>query len=358
MELDNIHIDFSPIDGHQKSFNYVVSPREDGKSTVFIMKKAWKAFMKDTLSTIIYTRDVNELSEALIYTYTDIINKFRDLKNTKEVIPLFRKTDMNNGFLPVTDKESGEILFTFIALGAKVDKLKKLKVRRPAYSLVDEFIINPEYGGKYLKDEVGRFKELYNTYRREYPGMRCYFLGNPYTLYNPYFVSMGLNPLKLKKGTIWTNETSAVWRKGLSEELREKMLRENPLYNEDGAYKRYALMGDNIQDERLRITENLPSGYFLDMVIYMEGKTYGIFQNGDYLDFDNRFWVGVLDPSRISKRRAVYTFDFKDMAQHTILYSRDEKNKFARMRMAMRNNAVEYQTIESAYSLEEIYAIL
>ena len=111
MELDNIHIDFSPIDGHQKSFNYVVSPREDGKSTVFIMRKAWKAFMKDSLSTIIYTRDVNELSEALIYTYTDIINKFRDLKNTKEVIPLFRKTDRNNGFLPVTDKESGEILW-------------------------------------------------------------------------------------------------------------------------------------------------------------------------------------------------------------------------------------------------------
>jgi hypothetical protein len=358
MELDNIHIDLSTIDGYQKPFNFVVSPREDGKSTMFIMKKSWKKFLDGFWSTIIYVRDVNELNDALVYTNTDIINKWRVLKNTKEVIPLFNKTDGKNGFMPVIDKESGEVLFTFIALGAKVDKLKKLKVRKPAFTMMDEFIINPEFGGAYLKGEPGRFKELYNTYRRENPAMRCYFFGNPYTLYNPYFVDLGLNPLKLEKWKVWSNSTTAVWRKGLHPELYEKMLRENPLYNEDGAYKRYALMGDNIQDERLRITETLPSGYYLDMLIYIEGKTYGIYQNGDYLDFDNRFWVGVMDESRISKRRAVYAFDFKDMAEKTILYSREEKNKFSRLRMAMRNNAVEYQTIEAAYTLEEIYAVL
>ena len=358
MELDNIHIDYSSIDGYQKALNYVISPREDGKSTTFTVKKSWRKFLNGYYSTIVFVRDVNEITDAIVYTYVDIINKFRDLKNTKELIPVYNKSDGKNGFMPVTDKESGEVIFTFIAMGAKIDKLKKLKVRRPGYALVDEFIINPQFGGKYLRDEPGRFKELYNTYRRENPDMKCYFLGNPYTLYNPYFVDMGLNPLRLKKGIIWTNSNSAVWRKGLSQPLYEKMLKENPLYNEDGCYRRYALLGDNIQDERLRITETLPSGYYLDMLIYIEGKTYGIYQNGDYLDFDNRFWVGVMDESRISKRRAVYAFDFKDMAEKTILYSREEKNKFSRLRMAMRNNAVEYQTIESAYTLEEIYTVL
>ena len=52
---------------------------------------------------------------------------------------------------------------------------------------MDEYIINPKSGERYGKDEAFKIKEAYTTWRRECDGvLKCYFLANPYSLYNPY----------------------------------------------------------------------------------------------------------------------------------------------------------------------------
>ena len=67
--------------------------------------------------------------------------------------------------------------------------------------LFDEFIANVRLGEKYLQDEAFKFKEIYNTFQRECPsGLICYFFGNPYSVYNPYFEWLKIDTRKVKPG--------------------------------------------------------------------------------------------------------------------------------------------------------------
>lgn len=58
----------------------------------------------------------------------------------------------------------------------------------------DEYIINPKFKESYLPYEMDKLKEVYTTFKREYPEeeqkkgkfMKMYFMGNPYTVYSPF----------------------------------------------------------------------------------------------------------------------------------------------------------------------------
>jgi hypothetical protein len=86
-----------------------------------------------------------------------------------------------------------------------ITAIKSLVVTNLGNIVTDEFICNPKFGEKYLKNEAEKFMEIYNTFRRENPNVKCWFLGNPYSLYNPYFMFFGVPTAKLKAGVILTD---------------------------------------------------------------------------------------------------------------------------------------------------------
>lgn len=345
-KLDDIHIDFSGIDGAGKQFNLIISPREDGKTTMFVCKKAYPAWKKGQ-STIIQLRQKVELSEDLIDTYVAPIRKYLN----PDFQVSYKKSGINSGLLPVY--ADGHLLYYFVCFSTDMHAIKSRKIENPAFWWCDEFIIDPTLGEKYLPKEAKRFDDAFTTFRRENPGIKVYFTGNPYTLYSPYLEHFHFGPEDFHFNKIITKGHAALWWKGLNPVLYEKVKKSNPLFDEKGAFSRYALEGQPVNDERLNIVPKQPNGFSLSFVIVSEGKYYGVFR-GQSLNL--RYWVGRLD--LVGARRTPIALTMEDLTQGSRLWNFQIKNRFLSLKMAMEVYSVGYQDIGCAYLFESIYQLL
>lgn len=366
-QLDNIHINFSKIDGYNKTFNYILSPREDGKTTMFIASKAWSAFKKYGLSTIILCRNVNEVTEDLIQTYLDIlIDIYGDECDLKFEWPSQKAIDSGVCAL----KLDGKIFFKFIALAKSKQFLKRLKYYNTAYMFFDEVCVDPSIGEKYLKGEATKLMDLYNTAYRDNaksetrPALKVYCCGNPVSLYNPHLAYWHVDTKKLaiqgspdehkiEVGDVW-----CVWRKTLTKELYLRILGKNPGYSLQGraGYTDYALNGANVNDANIRIEPKSPPDYRMRYVFQFEDTTIGVYQNNYYADRENIYYC--MEIQNVSKWRDVFCFDFSELSTGGVLVSATERMQMSHLRTAMRNRAVQFANLEIAYKMQEIYNFL
>ena len=350
VKRDNYHYSTRKINGYNKPFNFIISPREAGKTTSVILDEVYDDFKKNGLSTILLRRKVVHITKSYIDDMCKIINKFTD-DNVSMSYPL---STLKDGIVDV--KVNGKLFIRFIGMSIDITAIKSLVVTNLGNIVLDEFICNPKFGEKYLKNEAEKFMEIYNTFRRENPNVKCWFLGNPYSLYNPYFMFFGVPTAKLKAGVILTDGKSWVVEcYQLLPELRKKILEENPLYQFDNSYTAYAFDGSNVNDQNIIILDNIPEGYQLKHVFKTSGKYIGIYQNQFYLDNENKYYAKFVNPDSISKRRDIYAFDFDELVNQTIMLSRDEKYKFQKIKDAMRRRNIAFQNIECYYLTEEIY---
>lgn len=348
MQPDNLHYSFNAIDGYQKDFNFVVSPREDGKTTAFLLK-AFRAFLKGQ-PTIVFRRYGNDITDAYISGLFEVLEKFLD----KRIPYSYKEGDKKEG---IVDVKSGDgVIFRIIALNQPISRIKSLFLKNAAYCFMDEFICNTRLGEKYLKEEAFKFKEIFNTFQRESDHLRAVFTGNPYSLYNPYFTEFGIPENKLKKGGIICGPNWAAERHILNPELVKLILAKNPLYKfGDDAYAKYAVQGDAVNDANIQLMLKLPQFFSLYCVFGIDDKLLGIYKN-DASQQPYDFWVGYIDA--IGSRRCAYCFDFKDLCAHSVLFSNEDRNRFARFRNSLRNRLVVFQSLECDYLIEEVYAQL
>lgn len=348
MKLDNLHYNFSKIDGYDKAFNFVISEREAGKSTATWIK-VYNRFKKLKRPSIVLRRLINDISEAYIMDISEVINKFQP--EDEQIVFKFKKGSIKEG---VVDVYIDDILFIrLIALSNPISRIKSLIVRNLMYIIFDEFICNTRLGEKYIQDEAFKFKEIYNTFQRETENLKCYFLGNPYSLYNPYFVWVGVDTGMLKRGTIVTGDAWAIECYQITDELRAAILAKNPLYTFDDSYTKYAFEGQAINDMNIIIDAKQPQNYRLKHVFHMNGKYIGFFQGKDYSGDKPIFWASVIEYT--GDRRKIYCFEFKDLVNKTILMSREDTTSFYYLKQCIRSRNVSYSSLEVAYMAEEIY---
>lgn len=345
---DGLHFDFREVDGYNASINFIISEREPGKTTSY-HRKAYGLFKKGfTIAFLV--RNAVEINEEYIRSleipYQDFCEenfKFNfslsDLRKCKGYCDLF-----------VNEKHFGRIY----ALSTPVGRLKKLPIRNCAMLLTDEFIINPRFGEKYLKDEAFKFNELYTTIRRYSPNqkLKAFFLGNPYSLYNPYFVRYGIDSRKLHRGATFVQNGCLVMCYEMKKELREKILKENPLYHFDESYKEYAFDGRAINDANIPLG-TLQPGYSLRYVFKLDGKLIGIYKKRFPKIGEPWFFCDFVKD--ISQERDVLCFDFKELVEGTMLLAREEKFYFEKFKRAMQKREVIFSCIECYYLTEEIY---
>lgn len=358
MKLDDLHIDYSKIDGYNKPFNFIVSPREDGKTTNFLCKKSKKAFFTWKRPTILFRRYSADITDVYIQSLEDILNKFKD-DNESNIKLLYNKGTKKEGVVDVRIKIDKEefLIFRIIALNNPISRIKSLFIKNAKYMFFDEFICNARLGEKYLTGEAVKFKECFTTFNRECEDLKAYFVGNPYSLYNPYFVEFGVDPTKMIKGEIITGNNWAAWRHILNPLLVEKIKAHNPLYTfEKDAYSKYAVEGDAINDLNVNLVSILPQNFSLKWIFKFNEKYIGIYKSNQYLENDIIYWAGYIQ--NFSKTRNIFVFDFKDLESRGILVSRDDKNNFAHLRMAIRNRACGVQSLEINYILEEVYNVI
>lgn len=338
-----LHWDSRALDGHQKAFNFAIGPREPGKTT-YLYTKAWHECCKGR--TLVYlVRNINNICDELIYNEIRLrLCKFFD------GVPMFTysKKDAMQG--NVTVYGDGWPLIRIIALAKSVDSLKKVLVMNPSFMMFDEFLKDPLGGDHYLKAEASlRFKELYTTLKREKPNLKCYFLGNIYSLYNPYFLDLGVDTRKLRKGKIYSHNNYAVEMVTLKPELKKKLIEENPFYKFDDFYTKYALSGDSLNDEGILIDKVRPRDFSLRFVFRL-GRNQLAVHGGQ----GPGYWYYVAPFEGKSKKKAL-AFDVKDMVEHTVLLDSSSRNMLGFFRSCFHRREVAFHDVNCYYLVEEIY---
>lgn len=351
MEVDNLHINFRAVNGYQLPFIFVVSAREAGKSTAFWLQ-AYREFQKNRSPIIVIRRLITHLTTAYIDDIAEILRKFYD----EDIKFKYKQADLKSGIVDVYLND--ERFIRFIALNVKITAVKSLVLRNVKYVLFDEFICNPRWDEKYLSGEVQKFLEIYNTFNRESHNMTCYFLGNPYSYYNPYFMYFGIRTETLERGKFYTdNKRYVLWLYNLKPELIEYIKERNPLYQFEDEYTKYAFFGENINDKNIIVESSKPDGYVLQYVFKIQDRILGVYRNdilSEKTNFDYYYYIEFVDYA-LSKRRNIICFDFEEMMDKTIILSRDERFKFENLRKAMRKRHIAFKTIECYYLFIEVY---
>lgn len=359
---DNLHLDLRPIEGLNKWLNFIMSCRELGKTDVFWWSKIYLNWLKNKRPWGYLVRQCVEINEAMISDIENIINKW----SIEPVELKYNKGAFKDGIVDV--KINGELFIRITSLSIPLRRLKLAKIPNIGGIFMDEYIIDPRTQEKYLPSEWFKIKELYTTWRREYQGtgvLKLWFSANPYSLFNPVFVGLNVPLDKLRKDEyklvngewklvhhIYVGDEYAIEWGALHPLLKEKLLRDNPLYRFDEDYNQYALEGMAVNDRNIKLGK-LPDNYYLQFVLRMDNKNIGIFRN-NYLDgLRDAFFCKILD--EVSARRAIFCFDFTEMVERTILVSMEERMALQRFKEAFRKRDVSFEDINVYYYLEEVY---
>lgn len=346
LRLDDIHCDFSAIDGLEKPMNFVLAGRHDGKTTTFLMKKAWPRFLKGQMTALLF-RQINTVNEFTIRYYENLMQPFLD-----KPLNLKLNGSANGVAVALHDKKP---LFACIPLGMKTQSLKQTMFPNCWGMVFDEYEIDPTKKEKYLPNEYQSFETLYGTMSKINPGLKFYALSNPYSAYNPLFMAWGVNTRALKLDTMQKGKNWAVWFKSLNPKLVEQLKAKDPLFDEKSEYGRWAYGGCFANDRNNHVAP-MRGGYRLCQRFIFEGQRFAAYEAVD-------FWEDV--PSFYFKkdkdkgaRRSAYAFEFSDMVANTLLYTRDDRDLLSRIKRAMKTQDYACDTIETENVFQSIYEVI
>lgn len=345
-KYDDLHYSFRAVDGFQKAFVFVMSCREPGKTTS-MWRKIYEGWKRDKRPWIVLTRTSVEISEAFLTSIQDSqINKFHD----DQIQFKYNKGTFKDGIVDV--KIGDEIFFRIVSLSIPLRRIKLAVLRNVKAAFMDEYIIDPRTGEKYITEEAFKIQEAYTTWRRECDGLfKMYFCGNQYSLFNPLFVAWNVDTGKLRKDDFYVGQHFVIHWAVINPKLREKLLQENPLYQFDEDYTSYALEGLPINDRNIPLGDQ-PEGFYLRFIFTIGGKKISIFQSGTpggspafYCEFSKN----------VSSERLVYCFDLADIIKGTQLISVDAKIRLARFKDCITRGEVIFSEIPVYYLILEAW---
>lgn len=355
MKKDKLHISLRRVDSYDKPFNFIISEREAGKSSA-ILTKAYKLFKKKHRTTLIIRRLIADITDTYINDCAKVINKF--LPKDKQIQLDFKKGSIKEGVVDVF--VAGKHFLRIIALSNPMSRIKSTMIKNPAMIVFDEFICNNRAGEKYIDNEAFKFKEIYNTYQRECHGyiLKCYFMGNPYSLYNPYFSDLDVNTLELKPGAFIVQRNYVIYCYRIKDKLREAILKRNPLYQFDESYKRYAFYGLAVNDTQFIISATRPDGFYLRYIFRMSNKYLHVWSNSSQDDYwaNTKYYIECLSEPESTKR--IYAIDFNNLVSNTNLLTPQLRFLFLRLKTSIATRAVTYNNIEAGYLTEQLYSCI
>ena len=357
---DGLHYSLTKLLSYDKTFNFVVSEREPGKSTS-IWRLVYGKWKKTGRPSIALRRRQVDVSEEYIRSIEDTVNEWFD-----DNVELKYGSGLSQGAVLVSINKKPFVLI--LALSNPLNRIKSLTIKDPAYMIMDEFICNTRMGEKYLKDEAFRFKEIYSTFYRHCEdghSLKCIFAGNPYSRYNPYWVDFKVPLGKIKRGgPIITGANWAVEVYEMKPELREYIKAHNPLYQFDDTYTRYAFDGEAVNDSNIIVWPKLPPRYSLRYCFRYNDKLIGVYSwNPPANQADQApglirtpmipMWCGYLHDE--GQRRSVYCFDFNQLQDGTALVSILDKTRFSSFQRLLGQHRVAFEDVSVDYAIEDIF---
>lgn len=358
IKRDNIHLDGRRLDSYNKPFNFFITERETGKST-WAYNKMYKTFVHHHRPSILIRRQIADITEIWINDVGDTINQFLE----KPIELDFKKGNIKDGVVDVRIKGRIDVFFRVIALSNPKSRIKSLVLEDPAYMIFDEYILDTSSGEKWLKGEASKFQDLYKTFSRHAikhgHQLKCYFLGNPYSVYSPYFTWLDVDLLSVKPGSFIVGKSYVIDCQHLKPELREFLIKKDPLYQFDNSFTKY-LFGNAINDIRFPIIDKKPEGYKLKYIYRVNHRQLGIWHQDlkrDKPGYDcGKYWINILD--KYSGSKDIFAVDFDNLVEGTRIVTTDMHASTWRLRDAIGQRDVTYQSIECGYLIEAIFTML
>lgn len=366
MKRDNLHFRWGPTLSYNKIWNFVIGERESGKS-VDSWFMLYNAFIREARPSLVLKRYIADITPAYIEDTEKVLNKFLD----KPIQLVYMKGDLKSGIADIRIGEAGKtynwrsmgnlpIFFRIIGLSNPMNRIKSLMLPNVKYIFMDEFICNLRGGEKYLTaDEHFLVQEIYTTYNREAETpIRILAAGNPYSVYTPLFMGLGVDTSKLKPGAFVVGDNYVINCFQTPPELKAQILANNPMYQFDDAYKRYAFNGEAINDQNIKLHKMEPKGFKLRYVFKM-GKDFLSIHKGTGPSF--KFWCCKHSSDwleKVGKRRKIIVFNFADMIEGSIRLGLEEFKNFHEIKEAMNSRQIAYNCIDAQYMLEDIYPSL
>ena len=367
--LDNLHFTWDETFSYGKPWNFAVGERESGKS-VNSWIKLFNAFYYFQDPSIVLRRRIADITCAYIEDIATLLNKF--LKPEHQIQLVYGKGEVGSGIADIRVGKIGEtyswqareklpIFFRIIGLSTPMNRIKSMVLRNVRYMFFDEFLANTRGGEKYLTgDEHFLIQEIYTTYNREAKKpIRIICAGNPYSVYCPLFSALGVDSTKLKPGSFVVGPNYVIDCFQTPPELKAIILRNNPMYEFDDSYKRYAFGGESINDQNIRLHKTEPSRFRLRWVFKM-GNDYLSVHAGpttDYKDEPFTYWVCKHKSdwlAKVSKRRKIIAFNYADLTAGVIKWSAAQLGQFTGLRTAMATRKVTYNCVDASYMLEDL----
>ena len=363
MKRDKLHFRWNKTLSYNKVWNFAIGERESGKSvdSWFLL---WNAFHYENRPSIVLRRRISDITSAYIEDTANVLNKFLE----KPIQLLYMKGDVKQGIVDIKIGDADKsyswkeiqklpVFFRVIGLSNPMNRIKSLMLKDVKYFFFDEFICNLRGGEKYLTaDEYFLIQEIYTTYNREASTpIRILAAGNPYSVYTPLFMGLGVDTSKLKPGAFVVGPNYVINCFQVAEELKKIILKNSPMYQFDDAYKRYAFSGEAVNDQNIRICKCEPKGFKLKYVFKM-GNDFISIHRGNNVDF--KFWCCKHKADwlqKISKKRKIVVFNFGDMIEGAVKYNVQNVKDFYDLKQAMDNRQITYNCIDAQYMLEDIY---
>lgn len=360
MKLDTIHYNSSKIDGYPQSIKFINSGRNAGKTTIIFLK-ALKKRQKEHKTTLVFRRRIVDITDVYIDSLFEIFNKFNDGPDYE---PVYDKGSKKEGVVDVKIKVysqehpkgfvSSTPIFRIIAVSVPMSRIKSTMLRTVGLGIFDEYICNTKLGERYLKNEAFAFNEIYNTYVRECPNLVVYFLGNPYSRYNPYHTWFKIPTSKIKAGCFLVGPNWVFEAYDLSPELIKWLKENNPQYkDEDDEYTKYGLRGEAINDVNIELEPVQPQNAKLFYVFRIDDTYVGFFRVNTL-----ERWASRLPDWNASNRREVFCFDFNNLVDGTVMLSKMMKAILENLCLAIGQRMITYKDLETGYLTQEIYPFI
>lgn len=365
MKRDNLHFRWNKSMSYNKVWNFAVGERESGK-TVDSWFLLFNAFIYEHRPSIVLRRRIADMTTTYIDDIENVLNKFLDRK----VQLLYLKGDVKQGIVDIHIGEAGvnysyvsikklPIFVRIVGLSNPMNRIKSLMLPNVKYIFFDEFIANLRGGEKYLPaDEHFLIQEIYTTYNREAATpIRILAAGNPYSVYTPLFLGLGVDSSRIKPGAFIVGDNYTINCFETPPALKAQILAANPMYEFDDSYKRYAFGGEAINDQNIRIQKTEPRGFKLRFVFKFGNDIVSIHQG---VAPDYKYWVCKHDIgwlAKMSKNRRIVCFNFGDMIDGSVKYSQDQMMDMLSIRKAMNERRITYNCIDASYMMEDAYSV-
>ncbi len=315
---------------------------------------------------MVFRRRIVDITAAYLDDLESLLNKFID----KPIKLLYLKGDIKQGICDVKMVGADEyptnaqirqlpIFFRIIGLSVPKSRIKSLMLKDVKYMFMDEFICDMAGGESYLSnDEYFLLEEIYTTFNREASTpIRILAAGNPYSLFNPYFMRLEVPTTKLKPGAFIVGKNYVINCFEPSEELKAAILAHNPTYQFDDAYAKYAFNGEAINDANIKLLKCEPKGFKL-MTVFKLGADLISIHKGSGEDF--KYWCCKHNADWLQKtgKRKIIAFNFADMVEHCVKFSHEDYLNLSGIATAMDKQEVKYNCIDASYMLQEVYPLL